>query len=108
VKLATIALLLALRRKEPELFNFGNYQPIVIEGNRSDWAFGYVRARGEQRLAVLIARYPAHRQAEPEWSAVARLPEGSWFDLFRGRSAVAGLPLRDWLHPLPFAVLLTQ
>ena len=108
VKLATTALLLALRRKEPELFNFGNYQPIVIEGDRSDWAFGYVRARGEQRLAVLIARYPAHREAEPEWSAVARLPEGRWFDLFRGRSAVAGLPLRDWLHPLPFAVLLTQ
>ena len=48
VKLATTALLLALRRKEPELFNFGDYQPIVIEGDRSDWVFGYVRARGEQ------------------------------------------------------------
>ena len=80
VKLATTALLLALRRKEPELFSSGDYQPIVIEGDRSDWVFGYVRARGEQRLAVLIARYPAHREAEPQWSAVARLPEGRWFD----------------------------
>src|SRR5208283_4036803 len=73
-----------------------------------DWVFGYVRARGEQRLAVLIARYPVHREAEPQWSAVARLPEGRWFDIIRGRSAVAGVPLREWLEPLPFAVLLTR
>ena len=108
VKLATIALLLARRRKEPELFSSGDYQPLAIEGDRSDWVFGYVRALGEQKLAVLIARYPAHREAEPRWSAVARLPEGRWFDLFRGRYAVAGVPLKDWLQPLPFAVLLTQ
>jgi len=107
-KLATIALLLALRRKEPELFNAGDYQPIAIEGARSDWAFGYVRALGEQRLAVLIARFPAHREAEPHWSAAARLPEGRWFDLFRGRHGDAGVALREWLDPLPFAVLLAQ
>ena len=108
VKLATTALLLALRRKEPELFSSGGYQPVAIEGDRSDWVFGYVRARGEQKLAVLIARYPAHREAEPQWSAVARLPEGRWFDVIRGRYAVAGVPLKDWLEPLPFAVLLAQ
>jgi (1->4)-alpha-D-glucan 1-alpha-D-glucosylmutase len=108
VKLATIAVLLALRRKQPELFNFGDYQPIAIEGDRSDWVFGYVRARGEQRLAVLIARFPAHREVEPQWSAAARLPEGRWFDLFSGRYAVAGVPLKDWLQPLPFAVLVLQ
>ncbi len=108
VKLATIAVLLALRRNDPELFNSGDYQPIVIEGDRSDWVFGYIRARGEQRLAVLIARYPAHRETEPQWSAVARLPQGPWFDLIRGCYAVAGVPLKDWLDPLPFAVLLTR
>jgi (1->4)-alpha-D-glucan 1-alpha-D-glucosylmutase len=108
VKLATIALLLALRRKKPELFNSGDYQPIVIEGDRPDWVFGYVRAHGEQKLAVLIARFPAHREAEPHWSAAARLPEGRWFDVFRGCYAVAGVPLRDWLQPLPFAVLAMQ
>ena len=75
VKLAATALLLALRREEPELFSSGDYQPIVIEGDRSDWAFGYVRASGDRRLAVVMARYPAHREAEPEWSAWARLPE---------------------------------
>jgi (1->4)-alpha-D-glucan 1-alpha-D-glucosylmutase len=108
VKLATIALLLALRRKEPALFNSGGYEPIAIEGDRSDWVLGYVRAHGEQRLAVLIARFPAHREAEPQWNAAARLPEGRWFDLIRGRYAVAGAPLQDWLTPLPFAVLAIQ
>jgi (1->4)-alpha-D-glucan 1-alpha-D-glucosylmutase len=108
VKLATIALLLALRREQPELFSSGDYHPIVIEGDRSDWVFGYVRAHRDEKLAVLIARFPAHREAEPQWSAAARLPEGRWFDLIRGRYADAGVPLRDWLTPLPFAVLATQ
>jgi (1->4)-alpha-D-glucan 1-alpha-D-glucosylmutase len=108
VKLATIALLLALRREEPQIFSAGDYQPIEIEGYQSDWAFGYVRVSGDRRLAVVIARYPAHREAEPEWTALAKLPEGRWFDLFRGCYATTGAPLRDWLNPLPFAVLLSQ
>jgi (1->4)-alpha-D-glucan 1-alpha-D-glucosylmutase len=107
-KLATTALLLALRREEPELFASGDYQPMVIEGDRSDWAFGYVRASGDRKLAVVIARYPAHREAEPEWNARAQLPEAKWFDLFRGRDADIGAPLHEWLNPLPFAVLLAR
>ena len=108
VKLAATALLLALRRDEPELFASGDYQPIAIEGDRSDWAFGYVRTSGDRRLAVLIARYPAHREAEPKWSATAQLPEARWFDLFRGREAIVGAPLNEWLRPLPFAVMVAR
>jgi (1->4)-alpha-D-glucan 1-alpha-D-glucosylmutase len=108
VKLMTIALLLALRRDQPEIFEQGDYQPIEIEGDRADWAFGYVRAFGDRRLAVVIARYPAHRQAEPGWDAVARLPEGRWLDLVRGSYATADVPLREWLSPLPFAVLTAE
>jgi (1->4)-alpha-D-glucan 1-alpha-D-glucosylmutase len=107
-KLATTALLLALRREEPELFSGGDYQPIAIEGDRSDWAFGYVRASGDRKLAVVMARYPAHREAEPEWSATAKLPEGRWFDLVRGQDAATGAPLHEWLNPLPFVVLVTR
>ena len=107
-KLATTALLLALRGEDPELFESGDYLPMVIEGDRSDWAFGYVRASGDRKLAVVMARYPAHRDAEPEWSATAKLPEGRWFDVFRGQDAVVGAPLHEWLRPLPFAALLAQ
>jgi (1->4)-alpha-D-glucan 1-alpha-D-glucosylmutase len=107
-KLATTALLLSLRREEPELFASSDYQPLVIEGDRPDWAFGYVRTSGDRKLAVVMARYPTHRQAEPEWSARAQLPEARWFDLFRGQDATVDAPLHQWLNPLPFAVLLAQ
>jgi (1->4)-alpha-D-glucan 1-alpha-D-glucosylmutase len=105
IKLATTALLLALRRNDPEIFADGDYQPIVIEGDMSDSAFGYVRACGKRRLAVLLARFPLRRQTEPTLRAVARLPEGLWFDVFRGSDARGGDSLGDWLHPLPFAIL---
>jgi (1->4)-alpha-D-glucan 1-alpha-D-glucosylmutase len=108
VKQATTALMLALRRDEPGLFASSDYQPLAIEGDRSDWAFGYIRASGERRLAVVMARYPAHREAEPEWNATARLPEARWFDLFRGQDATVDAPLHEWLNPLPFAVLLSR
>ena len=105
IKLATTALLLALRRENPELFADGDYQPIPIEGDECDRAFGYMRACGTRRLAVLIARFPLRRAAEPPPRAVARLPEGRWFDVFRGRDAVSGATLGHCLNPLPFAVL---
>lgn len=108
VKLAATALLLALRRDEPELFSKGDYQPLAIEGDRSDWAFGYMRASGDRKLAVVMARYPARREAEPKWSAIAQLPAGKWFDLFRGQDAALGAPLHEWLSPLPFAVMLAR
>ncbi len=107
-KLATTALLLGLRREEPELFTSNDYQPLVIEGDRSDWAFGYVRSSGDRKLAVVMARYPAHREAERTWSARAQLSEARWFDLFRGRDITLGAPLHEWLNPLPFAVLLAR
>ena len=107
-KLATTALLLTLRRDEPELFANSDYQPLVIEGDRSDWAFGYMRTSGDRKLAVVMARYPAHREAERDWNATAQLPEARWFDLFRGRDADIGAPLHEWLNPLPFAVLLAR
>ena len=74
-KLATTALLLAFRREEPDLFAKSDYQPLVIEGDRSDWAFGYVRTSGDRKLAIVMARYPAHREAERTWNARAQLPE---------------------------------
>ena len=107
-KLATTALLLTLRREEPELFDSGDYQPLVIEGEQSDWAFGYVRASGDRKLAVVFARYPAHRESEREWNATAQLPEGKWFDVFRGKDATVGGRLSELLRPLPFAVLVTR
>ena len=58
VKLATIALLLALRREEPELFSAGDYQP--IEHRRRSIGLGlWLCSRfGERRLAVADCALP--------------------------------------------------
>jgi (1->4)-alpha-D-glucan 1-alpha-D-glucosylmutase len=104
IKLATTALLLALRRKDPDLFADGDYQPVSIEGDASDCVFGYVRSCGSRRLAVLLARFPLRREAEPASGAVARLAAGPWFDVFQGREAFPGEPVGAWLHTLPFAI----
>ena len=85
--------------------NAGYYRPIEIVGEDSDWALGFMRERGPERLAVVVARFPAKRQAKPGWEAVARPPEGRWRDVFRGREIDVEAPLRDWLGALPVAVL---
>ena len=107
MKLATIALLLAFRREHAEFFAHADYQPLEIEGEEAQWATGFVRSYGGRRVAVLIARFPALREAKPEWRAETRLPDGDWLDLFRGRRLEFAGPLGDWLKPLPFAVLTT-
>ena len=60
----------------------GDFQRRRLSADRdrrrsTDWAFGYLRGAGERRLAVLIARYPAHREAEPEWERGRALARGS-------------------------------
>ena len=107
VKLATIALLMAFRRQHAEFFANADYQPIEIEGEEAHWAAGFIRADRDRRLAVLVARFPALREEKPDWRAEARLPEGPWFDLFRGCPLDSAGPLGQWLSPLPFAVLTT-
>jgi (1->4)-alpha-D-glucan 1-alpha-D-glucosylmutase len=105
VKLATIALLMAFRREHAEFFAEAGYAPIEITGEEADWAVGFVRTFGDQRLAVFLARFPALREATPDWRATAELPPGPWIDLFTGRKVDGGPPLSEWFSPLPFAVL---
>ena len=108
VKLATIAVLLGLRKEHADLFAAGDYRPIEIVGEESDWAVGFVRTQGEKKLAVLVARFPARREANPEWRAKANLPEGRWIDVFRSRPFEPRASLREALTPLPFAVLIAE
>ena len=90
-KLATTALLLTLRRDEPELFANSDYQPLAIEGDRSDWAFGYVRTSGDRKLAVVMARYPAHREAEREWNARHNCRKRAGSTCFAGKTPTSAL-----------------
>ena len=107
IKLAVTALLLGLRRESPSLFAEGGYEPVAIEGDKADRALGYLRRLGEDRLAVLVARFPGVRESDPDWAGtVASLPEGRWTDLLSGRSLDGGpLPLDDAFRILPALVL---
>src|SRR5271166_4303067 len=105
IKLAMTALLLAFRREHAELFAQGGYQPVEVIGEDARWALGYVRSDRERRLAVLVARFPALREAKPDWRAQAQMPEGEWFDLLRGRPFDSDAPLSEWFGALPLAIL---
>ena len=105
IKLAVTATLLAIRRDHAELFADGGYWPIEMSGDDADWAFGFVREAGDHRLALLAARFPALREEKPGWQARAKMPEGDWFDLLRGRRFDADARLGEWLGALPIAVL---
>jgi (1->4)-alpha-D-glucan 1-alpha-D-glucosylmutase len=107
IKLAVSALLLQLRREKETLFADGGYEPIVIGGERSERALGYIRAAGEDRVAVVIARFPGLRERDPGWgSAVAELPEASWIDELSGRELEGGkIPLGELFESLPAMVL---
>ena len=105
VKLATTALMLAYRRENAEFFAQADYQPVVISGEQSNWAIGFVRAYGRRRIAVIVARFPALREAEPNWRAFAQLPPGDWRDVVGGDGVDTEAPIRTWLGALPFVVL---
>ncbi|MBV8593389.1 MAG: malto-oligosyltrehalose synthase, partial [Caulobacteraceae bacterium] len=105
VKLATISLLLGLRRERPALFAESGYRPINIEGEDAAFSLGFERAAGDESFAVVVALRPAMRGAKPEWEAFARLPEGRRFDLVRGCEIDVRGPIREWLGRLPFCVL---
>ncbi len=110
IKLAVTALLLGLRRERPGLFAEGGYEPLAIDGARSERALGYVRQLGEQRLAVLVARYPGVRESDPDWAdSAAVLPDGDWTDLLSGRRFEGGvLRLDGAFSVLPALVLVDR
>ena len=106
IKLALTAALLALRRQHEKLFENGDYQPLSITGAQADWVVAFLRTLGESKAAVIVARFPAHREATPDWEAAVELPSGDWRDAFGRTSYVSGKPLRGWLGNLPVAVLI--
>jgi (1->4)-alpha-D-glucan 1-alpha-D-glucosylmutase len=109
IKLAVTALLLALRREQEALFASQTYEPIAIDGEKTSRALGYLRWSNEARLAVVVARFPGQREAEPHWGdSAAALPSGEWRDLLSGRLVDGGVvPLEKLFGPLPAVVLLS-
>jgi (1->4)-alpha-D-glucan 1-alpha-D-glucosylmutase len=58
VKQALIAELLALRRRVPQLFAEGSYEPVTVEGVAAESTIAFVRRHGDHRLLVAAPRLP--------------------------------------------------
>ena len=108
VKLATIALLLRLRREDPELFSAGDYHPLEFSGEDAGWACGFRRSAGATTLIVIVALRPAMRAAKPLWEAYAELPTLPWRRLVDGLAIDLKRPVREWMGLLPFVCLLAR
>jgi (1->4)-alpha-D-glucan 1-alpha-D-glucosylmutase len=90
-KIAIIARLLDLRRREPDLFASGSYDPIQPEVSGDDPSgaanrvIAFARRHGDATLAVAARRHPS-KDGDP-----VRLPlpdvQGGWFDVLAGRPA---------------------
>jgi (1->4)-alpha-D-glucan 1-alpha-D-glucosylmutase len=107
IKLAVTALLLDLRRMQEDLFDTGGYEALPIKGKKSERALGYFRNGGDERVAVLVARFPGLPDLDPDWSGTtASRPEGRWTDWLTGRRYEGGaIDLASLFEILPAVVL---
>ena len=110
VKLALIAAILALRRSDPDLFAFGSYEPLAVEGPDADGIIAFRRSHAAKQLVVIAARFPARRAKRSGGvSASLTLPRSAagWRDALAGRTAADGAigAIGAMLQVLPVAVL---
>jgi (1->4)-alpha-D-glucan 1-alpha-D-glucosylmutase len=117
VKLSLISRLLALRAALPDLFEHAPYEPLQAEGPKAQFVCAFARRSGNCALLAIFARFPARREAEPDWSGttVPSLPDlpstlrnvltGAEIDVSGARidveTALGGLPLAVFASPAP-------
>jgi (1->4)-alpha-D-glucan 1-alpha-D-glucosylmutase len=82
------ARLLGLRRRQPDLFAAGDYQPLDIgEGRNADRLCAFVRRLGDAALVIAVPHlvYALYRDGgPPDWGAIdMALPSaGPWRNIF--------------------------
>lgn len=110
---------LGTRRDKPELFRKGQYHPLEFTGTRSEMAFGFVRALGDDTALAIVPRLFAKAAGNEAQYPVGvfwndtnlSLPgAGLFIDVFTGREFPAGILtyLKDIFKDLPFALLVSR
>jgi (1->4)-alpha-D-glucan 1-alpha-D-glucosylmutase len=115
-KLALTAELLAHRRERPALFAEGGYEPLTATGTKADHLCAFLRSHGDDRLLVVVFRFPVRLELDRSWGDTAiPLPQAGsvvgWRDLLTGRSVGTGvgtLAAEEALADLPVAVLVPE
>jgi (1->4)-alpha-D-glucan 1-alpha-D-glucosylmutase len=113
VKMAVIATLLAYRRDYSELFAVGGYEPLTATGDKAEHLCAFARSFDRDALLVVVARFPARLEANPDWNET-EIPQPSsaghthWRDLLCGHLVEFGqkaINAGTVLRQLPVAVL---
>ena len=94
IKLRLISDLLRLRGEQSELFDFGSYEPIGVEGPAGPRICAFARRANGAALIVTALLYPSRGQAdlaETRLALPSELQDLQWISRFDGRK----LPLRN-------------
>jgi (1->4)-alpha-D-glucan 1-alpha-D-glucosylmutase len=96
VKLFLTSRILRFRATDPELFERGAYVPLLSCGPRAEHIAGFARVDGSRALLVIVVRFPARSEANPDWHGTTlasppQLAGGTFRNLFTG----ARLSARD-------------
>jgi (1->4)-alpha-D-glucan 1-alpha-D-glucosylmutase len=89
VKLFVTRRILQFRREDPGLFESGDYEPLQSFGAKADCVCGFARIHSDRAVLVIIARFPARREQDPDWrdTTVAlpqRVSHGTFQNIFTG------------------------
>ena len=101
LKLATTAALLDFRRRDPDLFLRGSYEPLSVEGPGAGDVLAFAREYDDRRMIVATALRPA-RMPGPETRLGMPL-RGVWEDVMSGRK-MTDPRMTDLFADLPFTV----
>lgn len=119
IKLYLISKVLNYRKEHPALFQSGDYSPLVIEGEKANYALGFKRSFDKKQILVVTGRFffklcdsEAIQPMGNKWgNTVIRLSrelEGDYKDVVSGKitsSINRQLPLQKLFSPLPFALM---
>jgi (1->4)-alpha-D-glucan 1-alpha-D-glucosylmutase len=101
-KIRVVTTALRLRRSRPDIFQHGEYIPVLASGQAGDHVVAF--RRGDDIL-VAVTRWTV-RLAETGWrNTVVPLPDGSWTDTLTGAMASGPTSAAELFADLPVVLL---